>query len=215
MVMDIIIGIIFVVTVFLAMRKGFALTVIHFVQVIASLVLGFLFCDDLKLWFQTKTNMAELVTEKVEKHMTDYIVSSWSEPKWEGLLPQILREKMDTATGMLVQDAAQKMIEILLSILSFGLIVIGVSLVCTNLAHFFSKQYNEGFLSFVDWVLGAGMGCCIGIFYVLVFLALITPITEFFMPDLSETLSASFNESYIAGKIYNHNVLLLFFRGLF
>lgn len=207
MVMDIIIGIIFVVTVFLAMRKGFALTVIHFVQVIASLVLGFLFCDDLKLWFQTKTNLAELVTEKV--------ASSWSAPKWEGLLPQILQEELDTATGMLVQEAAQKMIEILLSILSFGLIVIGVSLVCTILAHIFSKQYNEGFLSFVDWVLGAGMGCCIGIFYVLVFLALITPITEFFMPDLSETLAASFSESYIAGKIYNHNVLLLFFRGLF
>lgn len=207
MVMDIIIGIIFVVTVFLAMRKGFALTVIHFVQVIASLVLGFLFCDDLKLWFQTKTNLAELVTEKV--------ASSWSAPKWEGLLPQILQEELDTATGMLVQEAAQKMVEILLSILSFGLIVIGVSLVCTILAHIFSKQYNEGFLSFVDWVLGAGMGCCIGIFYVLVFLALITPITEFFMPDLSETLAASFSESYIAGKIYNHNVLLLFFRGLF
>lgn len=207
MVMDIIIGIIFVVTVFLAMRKGFALTVIHFVQVIASLVLGFLFCDDLKLWFQTKTNLAELVTEKV--------ASSWSVPKWEGLLPQILQEELDTATGMLVQEAAQKMIEILLSILSFGLIVIGVSLVCTILAHIFSKQYNEGFLSFVDWVLGAGMGCCIGIFYVLVFLALITPITEFFMPDLSETLAASFSESYIAGKIYNHNVLLLFFRELF
>ncbi len=206
MVMDIMIGIIFVVTVFLAMRKGFALTVIHFVQVIASIVLGFLFCDDLKLWFQTKTDMAEIVTEKV--------VSSWSEPKWEGLLPQILQEELDTATGMLVQEAAQKMIEILLSILSFGLIVIGVSLVCTILAHIFSKQYNEGFLSFVDWILGAGMGCCIGIFYVLVFLALITPITEFFMPDLSETLSASFGESYIAGKIYDHNVLLLFFRGL-
>lgn len=207
MVMDIMIGIIFVVTVFLAMRKGFALTVIHFVQVIASIVLGFLFCDDLKLWFQTKTDMAEIVTEKV--------VSSWSEPKWEGLLPQILQEELDTATGMLVQEAAQKMIEILLSILSFGLIVIGVSLVCTILAHIFSKQYNEGFLSFVDWVLGAGMGCCIGVFYVLVFLALITPITELFMPDLSETLSASFGESYIAGKIYDQNVLLLFFRGLF
>lgn len=164
MVMDIIIGIIFGVTVFLAMRKGFAITVIHFVQSIASLVLGFMFCDDLKLWLQTKTNMPEHVAG---------------------------------------------------NILSFGLIVIGVSLVCTVLAHIFSKQYNEGFLSFVDWVLGAGMGCCIGIFYVLVFLALITPITEFFMPDLSETLAASFSESYIAGKIYNHNVLLLFFRGLF
>ena len=56
------------------------------------------------------------------------------------------------------------------------------------------------------------MGIISGLFYVFVFLAVITPLTAMFMPSLSETLAQSFSESRVAGDLYDNNFLLLFFR---
>ena len=67
MVMDIVVGIIFVGAVILSMRKGFALTVINFIRVIASIVVGALFCDDVKAWILEKTGLGLWMEEKLQE----------------------------------------------------------------------------------------------------------------------------------------------------
>ena len=212
MVMDIMVGIVFAGAVFLSMRKGFALTVINFVRVIASLVLGILFHDDIKNWILEKTGLGTWMEETLQEQMTDHLASAWLESELYTMLPELLQKETMALAGSLAGEGAVSLTGMLLSILSFFFIVLAVGLVCSLLNRIFSKQYNSGFFGFLDWVLGAVMGALGGLFYVFVFLAVIVPITALLMPDLSETLMASLAESRIAGSLYDNNLLLLIFR---
>ncbi len=215
MVMDIMVGIIFVGAIFLSMRKGFALTVINFIRVIASIVLGILFCDDVKNWILETTGLGLWIEETLQKQMADRLASAWSETELYAMLPEMLQKETMVLTGSLAGEGAASLSGTFLSILSFFLIVLAVGLVCSVLNHIFSKQYNGGFFGFLDWVLGGVMGILSGLFYVFVFLALIAPVTALFMPDLSESLMASLAESRFAGSLYDNNILLLIFRDFF
>ncbi len=215
MVMDIITGIIFVGAIFLSMRKGFALTVINFIRVIASIVLGVLFCDDVKAWILEKTGLDLWIEETLQAQMADRLASAWSETELYAMLPEMLQKETMALTGSLAGEGAASLSGTFLSILSFFLIVLAVGLVCSLLNHIFSKQYRGGFFGFLDWVLGSVMGALSGLFYVFVFLALIAPVTALFMPDLSESLMASLAESRFAGSLYDNNLLLLIFRDFF
>ena len=128
------------------------------------------------------------------------------------MLPSILRKQSSDLTGMLAEEGILRLTHTFLTILSFFLIVLAVALVAALLSRIFSKQYQGGFLGFTDWLLGGVMGIISGLFYVFVFLAVITPLTAMFMPSLSETLAQSFSESRVAGDLYDNNFLLLFFR---
>lgn len=212
MVMDIVVGIIFVGAVILSMRKGFALTVINFIRVIASIVLGSLFCDDVKAWILEKTGLGLWMEEKLQEQMADRLAAAWSETELFEMLPEMLQKETMALTSSLAGEGAASLSGTFLSILSFFLIVLAVGIVCSLLNHIFSKQYNGGFFGFLDWVLGAVMGALSGLFYVFVFLAIIAPVTALFMPGLSETLMESLAESRFAGSLYDNNFLLLIFR---
>ena len=212
MVMDIVVGIIFVGAVILSMRKGFAQTVINFIRVIASIVLGALFCDDVKAWILEKTGLGLWMEEKLQEQMADRLAAAWSETELFEMLPEMLQKETMALTSSLAGEGAASLSGTFLSILSFFLIVLAVGIVCSLLNHIFSKQYNGGFFGFLDWVLGAVMGALSGLFYVFVFLAIIAPVTALFMPGLSETLMESLAESRFAGSLYDNNFLLLIFR---
>ena len=215
MVMDIIVGIIFVGAVSLSMRKGFALTLINFIRVIASIILGVFFCDDLRDWLLETTGLGVWIEETLQKRMADTLSSAWIETDLYAALPEMLQKETLALTGSLAGEGAASLSGMFLSMLSFFLIVLGIALVCSLLTRIFSKKYNGGFFGLLDWLLGGIMGILSGLFYVFVFLALIVPATALFMPDLSETLMASFAESRIAGSLYDNNLLLLIFRDFF
>ena len=215
MVMDIMVGIIFFGAVVLSMRKGFALTVINFLRVIASIVLGVLFCDDVKNWILETTGINRWMEETLQKQMADTLSAAWSETELYSMLPEMLQKETLALTGSLAGEGAASLSGMFLSILSFFLIVLAVGLVCSLLNRIFSKQYNGGFFGFMDWVLGGVMGMLSGLFYVFVFLALIAPVTALFIPGLSDTLMESLAESRIAGSLYDNNILLLLFRDFF
>ena len=212
MVMDIMVGILFFGAVFLSMRKGFALTVINFIRVVASIALGILFCDEVKIFLLEEIGLGTWMQETLQKRASDAIASAWSETELFPVLPEILQKESLTVADVLVSEGISKLASTLLSILSFLLIVAAVGLVCTLLNRIFSKQFNGGFFGFMDWFLGGALGCLSGLFYVFVFLAVIVPVTALFMPELSQTLMDSFAESKIAGSLYDNNILLLFFR---
>jgi len=211
MVMDIMVGLIFVLAVFFSMRRGFALTVINFIRTVASLVLGFLFADDLRDWLLLKTGMGERLETKLEEELGSAAASAWGESDLFHALPELLQRQSLELTGSLAGEGALRLAETLLTILFFFLIVMAVSLAASLLNRIFSKQYAGGFFGFVDWVLGGLMGIINGFLFVFVFLAAITPLTAMFMPGLSETLAESFAESRFAGSLYDNNLLLLIF----
>lgn len=212
MVMDIMVLIIFIGAVFFSMRQGFALTVINFLRTVASLVLGFLFCDDVRDWLLEKTGLGLWLEGKLQAEISTAVTSTWEGSELYQMLPRLLQEQTAELGGSLAGEGALRLTHILLTLLSFFLIVLGVSLAASFLNRIFSKQYAGGFFGCMDWILGGLMGIINGFIFVFVFLAAITPLTAMFMPDLSETLTASFAESRIAGSLYDNNLLLLIFN---
>ena len=158
MVMDIMVGIIFFGAVILSMRKGFALTIINFIRVIASIVLGVLFCDDLRDWLLEKTGLGLWMEETLQKRMADTLSSAWAETDIYAALPEMLQKEALALTGSLAGEGAASLSGMFLSMVSFFLIVLAVGLVCSVLTRLFSKQYNGGFFGLLDWLLGGIMG---------------------------------------------------------
>lgn len=212
MVMDIMVLVIFVGTVFFSMRRGFALTVVSFLRCIASLVLGFLFCDDVRDFLMEKTSVGSFVENKLQAELAASVTAALEESQLYRLLPSLLQKQSAELTGSLAQESVLRLTHTFLTILSFFLIVLAVALAASLMSRIFSKQYHGGFLGFTDWLLGGAMGIISGLFYVFVFLAVITPLTSLFMPDLSESLASSLADSRVAGILYDNNLLLLFFR---
>ena len=215
MVMDIMVLIIFVGSVFFSMRKGFALTAINFIRTIASLVLGLLFADDLRDWFLNQTSLGAKLTARLETELSSAVSASLADTELFQMLPELLQRQSLELTGSLAGEAALRLTHTLLTILAFFLIVLAISLAASVLNRIFSKKYAGGFFGFIDWLLGGLMGLISGFIFVFVFLAAITPLTAMFAPGLSEILAESFAESRIAGSLYDNNLLLLFFTDLF
>lgn len=212
MVMDLMVIVVFVGTVFFSMRRGFAITVINFVRCIASLVLGFLFCDDLRYWLLANTGLGDFMEDKVQAALTDSVSSALEESALYQMLPSVLQEQSSELTDTLAEEGILRLTHTFLTILSFFLIVLAVALAASVLSHIFSRQYTGGFLGFTDWLLGGVMGIIGGLFYVFVFLSVITPLTAMFMPSLSDALAQSLTESHVAGILYDNNFLMRVLR---
>lgn len=211
MVMDIMVLIIFVGAVFFSMRKGFALTAINFIRTIASLVLGFLFADDLRDLMLEKTGLGAMLTSRLETELSSAVSASLADTELFQMMPELLQRQSLELTGSLAGEGAIRLSHTLLTVLSFFLIMVAIGLAASLLSRVFSKKYAGGFFGFIDWLLGGLMGIISGFVFVFVFLAAITPLTAMFAPGLSETLSQSFAESRIAGSLYDNNLLLLIF----
>lgn len=192
MVMDIMVAVIFIGAIFLCMRRGFASTVINFIRCVASLVLGFLYCDDLASILVTNTEIEVWIYEKLQSMVTENL---------EIPLP-----------AFLLENGIVSVTNSILTIFSFLLITVAVGLVASFLNRLFSKDHNRGFIGKVDGFLGILLGIFTGFFYVFLFLAIITPVTALFAPQLSQGLLESINESRIAIHLYENNLLLLVFQ---
>ena len=212
MVMDIMVAVIFVGAVFLSMHKGFALTVINFVRSIAALVLAFLFSDDLRDWLAEHTGLETWIQGKLTEYLGASLSSAWEDSDLYRIMPDLLQKQTASLANSFGEESAIQLTSTFMGILSFCLIVVAIGLAASVLNHLFSKQYNGGFFGFVDWLLGAAMGVVTGVIYVFVFLAVITPVTALFAPDISAGLANSLAESHVAGMLYDNNLLLLFFR---
>ena len=215
MVMDIMTAVVFLGTIVFSMRRGFALTVVSFVRCIVSVVLGFWFCGDLRDWLLEKTGAGMFIEHRVQHQLAASVTSAVEQSDLYQMLPSILQKQSSDLTGMLAEAGISRLTHTFLTILSFLLIVLAVSLAASLLNRIFSKQYHGGFLGFTDWLLGGVMGAVGGLFYVFVFLAVITPLTSLFMPSLSDALAQSLAESHFAAVLYDNNILLLILRDFF
>lgn len=212
MVMDIMVAVIFVGAVFFSMHKGFALAVVNFVRSIAALILAFFFSDDLRTWLAENTGLETWIREKLTDYLTTSVSTTWESSDLYQALPAMLQKKTLSFADILSEGGAAQLTSTFMGIVSFGLIVLAIGILASVLNHLFSKQYNGGFFGFMDWLLGAAMGVVTGAIYVFVFLAIITPVTALFAPDVSAGLASSLAQSHVAGYLYENNLLLLFFR---
>ena len=212
MVMDVLVLAVFAATVFLCMRRGFALTVIHFFRCAASLLLAFFFCGRLRTFLCEETSLGAWAEEKLRRSAGISAAEKWQDTALYKSLPESLQDHSSALTSSFAEAGLDKLTYIIMGILSFLLIVIAVNLIAAILIRIFSRKYSGGFFGFLDWVLGGIMGVIIGTFSVFLFLALILPVSGLFSENLTEKIAASFQASYFAGDLYDNNFFFLLFR---
>lgn len=208
MSMDIVLGLIFIFTLFLAMRRGFAITIANFFKGFVTLGIGWAFKDELGTYLMEKTALGPYALSKVHSQMTMELKNSLL----YRALPSILKTTTEDGSTFFVEDGAETVARLLISVLAFIIIVVGLRLVLSLFIMAFSKKKNKGFPGFVDWVLGSVLGIILGALSVLLFLAALPVVVALFMPEKAEAIMGTFEGSYFAEDLYDNNLLLILFR---
>ena len=209
MVMDILILAVMLLTIFFSMRKGFAMSVVSFFKGFASLIIAWVFCDDLALWLSANTAIGTAITDKINRGLA----SKWESSDIYAALPDLFKENgADAAAGSLIADGSARIAGLIITIISFSAIVFMLRVVLAFVGRTFSHQHNEGFAGIMDRILGLLLGTILGILHVFVFLALLLPVAGLFVPEQCQTILGWLDSSVIAGDLYNNNLLLILFR---
>ena len=210
MIMDIIVILIFVLTIFVSMRKGFMFTVAFFTKGIVSVIAAYLlssplgkFIEGTELGATTRQRIADGLTEK------------WQESEIYQALPSIFRSDADGMTEDLIDKTASSINHTAWVILSFIAIVIIIRVVLGALVHATKRsKEKEGFTGTLDWFLGMILGVIMGLIAVFLFLALLFPVASLVAPGHAETILGWFNGSFFAQSLYDNNLLLLILSGM-
>ena len=208
MMMDILVLILFSLTIFFAMRKGFVMTVVSFLRGIATVVIAWFFGDDLAALLLEKTELGLALTDKIQTGLHE----KWTASRVYEILPELFKESADASASSVITDNTDKLVNLLLMILCFFLILIALRLLLSLLTRAFSHEYRGGFVGALDWFLGILMGILLGALSVLLFLALLFPLVGIFLPSYCDTVAGWMEGSYFAADLYNNNLLLILMR---
>ncbi|HKM28081.1 MAG TPA: CvpA family protein [Anaerovoracaceae bacterium] len=211
MVMDIIIAVILLASIILGVRGGFTHTVLNCMHWVVGLAVGFFFCDNVKDFLVEKTLIDDTINAKIASTMS----ASLAEDATYQSIPTLYSDSLDSAGDTFIYNAVLSMTGILMTIISFLLIIFAIKIICFFLNRLFSKKYNGGIVGFVDGFAGFVAGTVRGGILVLVFLALLVPILGLILPSLVPDVMEALDKSYVAGTLYDNNLLLVLIRDLF
>lgn len=211
MKMDIAVILIFALTIFLTMRKGFVSTVAGFLKGIASVVVAYFLAGPLGSFIEG-TSVGAATEFRISEEISQKITSSEA----YDLLPGIFKEDADSLSSGFVASTASEINHIAWVVLSFVLIIIVIRIVLGLLVNMVrSSRDKEGFTGTVDWFLGLIIGIVIGLFVIFLFLALLFPVASIVAPGSSGDIMLWFDGSFFSQDLYDNNLLLLIFRSIF
>ena len=211
MKMDIIVILIFILTIFLSMRKGFIGTVASFFKGIASVVAAYFLSGPLG-----KFIAGSPVGESTGLRINSYLQDKWQDSEVYQALPDLFRENADSASTGFIAETAVRINQIAWIILSFIIILVAIRIILGIMVKAAKKSRDkEGFTGTLDWFLGLVMGILLGLIAVFVFLALLFPVASLVAPGHAQDIMSWFDGSFFAQDLYYNNLLLLIFSNLF
>ena len=211
MPMDIAIGLIILFSMIAGARRGFAMTLINCMHWFLSLILAYVFCDDVKAYIIDNTTLDDTINQIMVNSMN----SNFSGNTLYMSIPTLFENQLKSMADGFLYKTASSMTDLLITILSFLVILIGIKIACFLLSRLFSKKYNQGLVGFFDGLIGLLLGFVRGTILVFIFLAFLVPFITLFYPELAPVIMEYLDQSYIAGILYEHNILLVIVNGMF
>ena len=208
MVLDILIGIIIILSMVLGYRAGFIWTFFHTLSWLIALVLAFIWTPRARDFLFLDTNLYHSVQATIGERLSEIA-------NIHGItanLPRILRESVDRLAGRALADAEVLLSDILFTIISFIAIFFAVKLVFFIIVLLFSKKYSDGVSGVLDGISGLIIGFIKGILIVFAMLTAMIPVLSMFDTGLVETVIGWLDESQLAGTLYDNNFLALILR---
>lgn len=210
-IMDIItVGILLLSMIFGA-RKGFAMTVMSFVQWFGCIVAGLIFGERAKEALIEKTLIDETINEQILNHIETTIEESSSYLA----MPDLFASSINGTTGELLYGTAGSITSVIMTVLGFLTVVLGIKIVSFFFVHIFSRKYHDGVAGFFDGFLGFLFGIGRGILLILLFYTVLVPVLGVIWPSFAEFAVTSIDDSYTAKLLYDNNMLLILLRDFF
>lgn len=210
MKMDLIVILIFVLTIFFSMRKGFIFTVALFSKGILSIVAAYFLSTPLGA-FMEQTEVGVTTKERIAEHLTE----KWQDSEIYQALPAIFRGETDGAASDFIERSAAGINHAAWIILAFIVVLIVIRIIISALVHMTQRsKEKEGFTGTLDWFLGLILGVVMGVFMVFLFLALLFPVASLVAPGHAQDIMAWFDGSIFAQSLYDNNLLLLILSGM-
>lgn len=235
MAIDITILVILLISCLLGARKGFAATITSLFGWFVSTVCGLVFFDTVKKFIEANTPIDEFFNGIILERLVLAATGIGTGTKPEGSLsydtipdlfgnfftsinPQLadgFNAAAENAVSKMLEGTAQSITSILMSVISFLILVLGIKLVSRLILMLFSKQNNKGLTGFVDGLAGFAFGAVRGLFLIFIFLGLLVPILTLINPDFSQLAMDDFSKSKAGDFLYQHNLMLMVLKGLF
>ena len=206
MIIDLILITIMVICLVLGFRKGFLYTIVHSLGWLIALAGAFFLSEPVSGLIKEHTGIYDRIYRLMLSNFTG--PADTASTYYESL-PDVIGNKANEVTGNITESLATTFADAILAILSFVLIFLVIKFILWLLMRGFSKRHRDGLSGCLDGMFGLVAGAVKGAILVLLFLALLMPFINFVSPESADAVMKTLSESYIAGFLYDHNVILL------
>ena len=186
---------------------GFVRSVVSALSWVAGLACGLFFYDEIR-GFIYDSGVGRKIESSIAGSLSDSILESSAVQS----APSMIRKWVGIAADAATSEVAEGVASLIITLLSFFILMLAVKIVLFVIVHLLSKEYHDGPLAFIDSAGGLVLGIVLGVFYVLLILAGLVLIMEFLPDDTAVAIRTYLNESYFSGVIYDNNPLFLLFR---
>ncbi len=212
MVLDIIVAIILVSAGVYGLRKGFVFTFIHTAGWIGSLVLAYLATSLVLPLGRQYTGLYDWFLGYFKARFGD---SASALDLSTQTVPSILADGYSQLTAKMVNSVAATFAGIAYTVTVFLVLYILIKIVFWLIIRIFSKEYADGFRGAADGFFGLIFGLIRGLIIVFLFLLVLLPVANILSPDLTETIIATLDDSFVAGTLYDNNFITVLLQTYF
>lgn len=210
-IMDILAAVILLFSLIRGAQKGFAKTLLSFMQWFICIVAGFFLCASAKEYIIKHTSL----DEAINSYILDQITTTIEESTPYNAMPDLFSAWINDESSNFVYGTAASLTDVLLTVLSFIAVIIVTKIICSVFVLIFSKDYHDGLIGFLDGLVGLLFGAVRGILLIFLCFAVMVPLLSLMPTEVSEPIKTAMDQSYAASAIYDDNLLLILVRDLF
>ena len=130
-------------------------------------------------------------------------------------MPDIISGGISAGAGEASDFFVQLLTTTILTVISFLIITVGCAILLRILVHPACRRQRRGLLNASDRVLGLLTGLVSGVLVIFLFLALLMVVINCGGEGLAGSIVDSLDSSFIAGTLYDSNLLLVVTGGFF
>jgi len=210
-IMDILAAVILLFSLIRGAQKGFAQTLVSFMQWFICIIAGFFLCASVKEYLVRQTDF----DEAINRYILDQINTTIEESAPYNAMPDLFSEWINSESSDFVYGTSASLTDVILTVISFVAVIIVIKVICGFFALIFSKEYHDGLIGFLDGFVGFLFGAVRGVLLVFLVFAVLVPVLSLLPGTLSVALKTAMDQSYVASFIYDDNLILILVRDLF
>ncbi|WP_312647328.1 CvpA family protein [Aminipila sp.] len=210
MILDIIVAVVIIGTMVQGYRHGLLQTLVHTVGWFLALAFAFIWSPKFNAFILDNTDLYSSIYGNINEKVSTTLTPA----EMQGSMPTIIQDSLTNLINSLSGSISVGLSNLLFKIACFLIITLAVQIVLHIAISLVSKERNHGITGFLDGCIGMVFGFIKGIVYVFILLTLMVPIASLADPKVMTFLMENLGNSYLAGELYDNNLILLIMKDL-